>query len=46
MKILNLRIVGNEEVCQLKGPENISHKIIGKYFLNLKDKVLINTKQA
>ncbi|EGV99742.1 Putative transposase element L1Md-A101/L1Md-A102/L1Md-A2 [Cricetulus griseus] len=37
MKRPNLRIIGIEEVVQLKGTENIFNKIIEENFPNLKD---------
>lgn len=36
-KRLNLRIIGIEEDFQLKGPENVFHKIIEEKFPNLRN---------
>jgi hypothetical protein len=44
----NLRIIGKEESkdSQLKGPVNISYKIIDEKFLNLKKEMPINIEEA
>jgi hypothetical protein len=46
MKRPNLRIIGIEESedSQLKGPANISNKVIEENFPNLKKEVPINTR--
>jgi hypothetical protein len=48
MRRTNLRIIGVEESedSQLKGPVNISNKIIEESFPNLKKEVPINIQEA
>jgi hypothetical protein len=48
MKRPNLRIIGKEENkdCQVKGPENVSNKMIEKNFPNLKKETAIKVQEA